>query len=146
MQGFQVSLTTQKPKRSKKAKDWQSFTLANSFLSCKRREFRWLKSHLFFETLIPICLSDGTNMRPIIITDHAIVRYLERVYGLDLESLKQEITAKIKPAIEIGAASVRIGDHTYCIVINDRSASLTTVIDGRQSPTAKAKKFGGKVA
>ena len=35
---------------------------------------------------------DELHSAPIMVTDHAIVRFLERVKGIDIEKLKQEIT------------------------------------------------------
>lgn len=34
---------------------------------------------------------DSKKVQPISITDHALVRYIERIYGLDTEQLRKEI-------------------------------------------------------
>ena len=80
-------------------------------------------------------------MKPLHITDHALIRYIERVYGIDLDPIKAEIAGKLASSIKVGAASVKIDGITYCMVLNPGSVTLTTVIDGRQSVTAKRQKI-----
>lgn len=47
-------------------------------------------------------------MTELVITDHALVRYLERHVGLDFKSYRAEITAKCKTAALAGAAHLEI--------------------------------------
>lgn len=48
------------------------------------------------------------------ITDHAIVRYLERVKGIDMVALRAEIAVKVEAAEEHpGCAGVVSGGFTY---------------------------------
>lgn len=37
--------------------------------------------------------------RPLQITDHALVRYLERVHGMDLDAVRNEMLADLGPCI-----------------------------------------------
>lgn len=60
--------------------------------------------------------------KAITISDHAIVRYIERKYGLNLDSIRKEIIETVEGAVNIGAASHSVGDVTYCFV-KDRNAS-----------------------
>lgn len=41
-----------------------------------------------------------------IISDHAVLRYLERAYGLDVAAIRAEIASARRPAIEFGAPVV----------------------------------------
>ena len=41
------------------------------------------------------------------ITDHALVRYLERVHGVDVEQARQRIAEDTKHAVETGAAALK---------------------------------------
>lgn len=46
------------------------------------------------------------------VSDHAMVRYFERVYGLDVEALKREIlTPEICAQIAAGAVTVNVQGH-----------------------------------
>lgn len=48
-------------------------------------------------------------VRPII-SDHAVLRYLERVKGVDVESIRKEMNSPaLRAAVEIGATSVKLG-------------------------------------
>lgn len=50
------------------------------------------------------------------VTDHAFVRYLERVLGHDVEEMKRYmVTPNIKAAIGLGATSVCVDGVTYKI-------------------------------
>lgn len=60
--------------------------------------------------------------KQITISDHAIVRYIERKYGLNLDSIRKEIIETVEGAVNIGAASHSVGDVTYCFV-KDRNAN-----------------------
>lgn len=60
--------------------------------------------------------------KEITISDHAIVRYIERKYGLNLDAIRKEIIETVEGAVNIGAASHSVGDVTYCFV-KDRNAS-----------------------
>lgn len=43
-----------------------------------------------------------------IITDHALIRYIERVGGLDLTPIRNELTAITADAVKVGAAGVKL--------------------------------------
>ena len=57
-----------------------------------------------------------------VISDHAVVRYLERAYGLDVDAIRAEMAQSLKPAIEFGASVVQthgvrlvLRDGFYCV-------------------------------
>jgi hypothetical protein len=61
------------------------------------------------------------------VTDHALLRYLERVRGLDVEALKEEIlTPGIVAAVKAGATAVKLNGITL-VVANGR---IVTVLPG----------------
>ncbi len=68
--------------------------------------------------MIPVTDFDGAplNMRKIRkrarVTDHALLRYLERVMDLPIEQIRRQIlTDGVVQAMALGAQSVRLQDH-----------------------------------
>jgi hypothetical protein len=53
--------------------------------------------------------------KPVLITDHAVVRFLERVAGLDIEALRDALADRTWPAVQAGAATLVVGGHRYCL-------------------------------
>lgn len=49
------------------------------------------------------------------VSDHAIVRYLERAQGLDIEALRVEIGRRVERGAELGATGVSIDGLHYVI-------------------------------
>ncbi|WP_297772724.1 hypothetical protein [uncultured Roseovarius sp.] len=49
------------------------------------------------------------------VTDHAVIRYLERVKGVDIEALRREIGRVADAGIEAGATGVISGGFVYRI-------------------------------
>lgn len=56
------------------------------------------------------------------ISDHAVLRYLERAYGLDVLGVREEMSASLQPAIDFGAPVVIahgvrlvLRDGLYCV-------------------------------
>lgn len=54
-----------------------------------------------------------TDKRYIHVTDHALVRYLERVHGVDVSGLRKRIGRIVHKAVLHGAAGVRINGVSY---------------------------------
>ena len=63
------------------------------------------------------------------VTDHALLRYLERRYGVDVAALREQIRLRVRPAAKMGARGVSI-DGVYFVIRNGRV--VTTL---RRSPT-----------
>lgn len=70
------------------------------------------------------------------VTDHALVRFLERVMGLDVEAVRAKIAATpgLAQAAAMGARQISIDGFTYSIV--DRN-TVATIQPGRSPVTAK---------
>tara|TARA_R110000868_G_scaffold314417_1_gene575370 strand:- start:20442 stop:20711 length:270 start_codon:yes stop_codon:yes gene_type:complete len=59
-----------------------------------------------------------------LITDHALVRYLERVMGLDMNGVRAEIAARVGDGVRLGASAVVSGGFKYTL----DSHRVTTVM------------------
>ncbi|TDE40947.1 hypothetical protein [Antarcticimicrobium sediminis] len=62
------------------------------------------------------------------ITDHAVVRYLERVKGVDIDALRSQIGRKVDLAIEMGANGAVSGGFVYRI----EAGRVVTVVQHSQ--------------
>ena len=50
------------------------------------------------------------------VSDHAIIRYIERVMALDIESIRKRIlTDTVCQAVKLGAKSVKTADATFVV-------------------------------
>ncbi|WP_151720199.1 hypothetical protein [Gemmobacter serpentinus] len=67
--------------------------------------------------------------QPVVITDHAVLRYLERVGGFQIEALRAALAARLQPGAATGAGAVVIDGYAYVIARRDDEApAVTTVI------------------
>lgn len=62
------------------------------------------------------------------VSDHALLRYMERVQGVDLERMHRRIGKLVETGIEEGADGVVIGGFSYKL----KGKTVTTVIPARQ--------------
>lgn len=53
---------------------------------------------------------------PSAITDHAVIRYLERVQGVDIQAVRLEIASRVANGLEKGACGVLLDGMEYRIV------------------------------
>lgn len=65
---------------------------------------------------------------PVTVTDHAVLRYLERVVGLDIERLRSEMAVACHNSA--GAPCVRVEGVRYIV----RGSAVVTVLDGKAVP------------
>ena len=63
------------------------------------------------------------------VSDHAVVRWLERVHGIDMEFFRDEIRAIAGPAAAVGAAALRKDGFVYKL---SDGAVVTVVADARR--------------
>lgn len=47
------------------------------------------------------------------VTDHAVIRYLERVEGMDIEAVRRRIGRKVDRAVELGATGAVVDGVVY---------------------------------
>lgn len=64
------------------------------------------------------------------VSDHACIRYLERVYGIDMDAIRAEIASPVVQLAEGFGAGTVIGKHGARILIRD--GVVTTVLPKRQ--------------
>lgn len=60
------------------------------------------------------------------VTDHAVLRHLERVQGIDVESVRRELGFKVDAAIEAGAAAT-VADGIRYVLVENRLISCVPV-------------------
>jgi hypothetical protein len=65
------------------------------------------------------------------VSDHVIIRWLERVRGVDVEAIRREILAEAGPAAAMGAKTVRKAGRTFVI---ERGCIVTVLHGDRQRP------------
>lgn len=63
------------------------------------------------------------------VSDHAVVRFLERVQGVDIDNVRARIAAMCKQAAELGANSAVIRGHRY--ILNNEGMVVTIEPIGR---------------
>ncbi|MCU0902424.1 MAG: hypothetical protein MUE83_00935 [Tabrizicola sp.] len=61
------------------------------------------------------------------ITDHALVRFLERVGGVDVDGLRQALSRSLEEAARLGAAAVVIDGYRYVLRVDEDGPILVTV-------------------
>ena len=66
--------------------------------------------------------------RIVVVTDHALLRYLERVVGIDVEELRRVITARVDRGAQLGACGVSVDGHTFVLSQGIGRVAVTTVI------------------
>ena len=59
-----------------------------------------------------------------IVTDHALLRYMERVLRIDVESLRLDVARIAQVGVEHGASGVQAGGYSYKL----EGARVTTVL------------------
>lgn len=73
------------------------------------------------------------------VTDHAIIRYLERVEGMDIEGLRRKIGHRVKRGIELGASGVVL--NGVCYKLND---GVVCTVWLRNQPDKRTNRGRGK--
>lgn len=73
-------------------------------------------------------------------TDHAVLRYLERVKGFNIESIRAHILQICAPAIEAGATSVRVEGAVFEL---DHGCVITVAPGGPGVCKTKRERFAG---
>ena len=67
---------------------------------------------------------------PIIVTDHAVLRWLERVHGVDVDRLRGRIASLTREAIDLGATSIQIDGFLY--TLDPAKRSVITIFTPEQ--------------
>lgn len=73
--------------------------------------------------------------RPLRISDHALIRYLERVKGVDVDALRAEMNDVLRPALDHPTArGIIIGSYCYKI---ENNTVLTVIRKNSPNPRTK---------
>lgn len=48
-------------------------------------------------------------------SDHAVIRYLERVYKVNIDGLRKRIERQAQQGVDVGACAVNVGDHKFVL-------------------------------
>lgn len=75
--------------------------------------------------------------RKITVTDHGLLRYIERAYGVDLEKVRDEIADKVKAAVGVGAASLSQQGLTFILDYTSGVAWVKTVVPNQSAAAAR---------
>lgn len=75
------------------------------------------------------------------VSDHAVLRYLERVEGMDIERVRREIGARVDHAAGLGACGIIIDGFSYKI----DGGVVTTVLRVRRCDVLIGRKRRGRV-
>lgn len=93
------------------------------------REQRMAKLRLLRAEHARQCAETGGDL---CVTDHAVLRYLERVSGIDIQSLRDEIAGQIREGERVGFE--RIVCREFVAVLREDDLRVTTILD-RDAPT-----------
>lgn len=71
--------------------------------------------------------------RRVLVTDHALLRYLERVVGINVASHRRTVEDLVAPAVERGASALIHDGHRYVL----RAERVTTITPRHHEPGAR---------
>lgn len=80
-----------------------------------------------------------------VVSDHAIVRYLERVEGFDIAELRLTIARRVDYAASLGASAVVVEGFRYVFAADPGGAPIVVTVEpqGTETPIRRS---GRKVA
>lgn len=73
------------------------------------------------------------------VSDHAVLRELERVHGVDVEGVRKDIARKVRRGLDQGAVGVLVDGLRYIL----RQGVVVTVLRGPRSAAVEARKREG---
>lgn len=65
---------------------------------------------------------------PVHITDHAVLRYLERAHGLDVEAVRLHLAGLAETGVRLGAIGVKIENIKLVLAHAPEIATVVTVL------------------
>lgn len=65
-------------------------------------------------------------MKPLTVSDHALVRWIERGHGIDLEDVREELAGALRSHHDMGCSNIPVGGM-WAVVRND--VVITVVMD-----------------
>jgi hypothetical protein len=73
------------------------------------------------------------------VTDHALVRYLERVGGFDMARLRIEMEQRVSKTWLPGSPSVLIDGFRFTVTDDGKGPVVTTILERRDQPAFQSK-------
>jgi hypothetical protein len=83
------------------------------------------------------------NDKPAHVTDHAVLRYLERRHGLDVEALRRHLAGLTVNAVRLGAVAVTI-ENIKLVLAETRDAAGSTSVVTAIPPSWPSRRGGGE--
>lgn len=74
----------------------------------------------------------------VVVSDHALVRWLERGHGIEMEAFREMLAGKVANAVAAGASSVKIDG--LCFIL--RRGVLVTVMDKPHQKSSRRRHKG----
>lgn len=68
------------------------------------------------------------KIRTVHISDHALVRFLERVHGVDVEAMRIDLERQCRDAAKIGASTFTVKGVKFCFSAPRDGAVVVTTI------------------
>lgn len=65
-------------------------------------------------------------MKPVHVSDHALLRWLQRVEGVDVEAIRRRIARAVRRGVDEKAEGVRVEGVTFKVQYNPDGAVVTT--------------------
>lgn len=78
-----------------------------------------------------------TKPRLPVVSDHALVRWLERVHGIDMEFYRQKLAEEVGPVAGVGDMAITRSGIKFLV----RDDTLITVVDNPQYQWSKKSKL-----
>lgn len=76
------------------------------------------------------------------VTDHAVLRYLERHGGLDIEALRRSIAERLKPVALTGAERATVDGMVFVFRADPEGRAVVTVLNRLQSIPRQERRDG----
>lgn len=67
--------------------------------------------------------------RKVRVTDHALIRFLERAGGFEIEKLRRAIEKKVYRSAPEGATGIKVDGVNFVIVSDGPERVVTTILD-----------------
>lgn len=65
---------------------------------------------------------------PIRVTDHAVLRYLERAHGLDVAAVRRHLSGKVEKGARLGAVGVTIENVKLVLEQGENDIAVVTAL------------------
>lgn len=83
-------------------------------------------------------------MSPVRVSDHAVLRYLERVGGFEVEKLRAEMASRVEAVRAPNATYVRLDGVSFVVRDESGGAVVTTVISKGKPYRPRKRRKGAK--